>query len=1291
MQLSTRGLQRAILVTGIIVLGMFVAQGVHAYTVPPWKWVVLPSCAGNGAKIGIRVYITPFPYPNTINDNLVVEILNPGNTEQNITMHLYLPKDWAPRSVNRSLTLIHGLNRITIEGVNTPPGAEPGTEQLLILFERACSSGSSWRSAYLPITLYPKPRLRLSLISTKWGDGYAYPGLRGETLTIELRNDEPYYIAGYTITVNLPNGISLSGSNATTYTITRRDTNIRPGDIIAIRIPVDIGYNATQGNKTIILRISALIRYENTLTELNTNIRAPISVTQIPGLQYKVVQKGWLTGAAYPGEKGARLLLDLVNIDKFTITNAYIAIVLPKGITSNHKQTQIITLSDTAIGYGDHLSLSLSTDIDNDVKPGTYYAEVNALLYGTEPSGARGLREFTLLIPLRILPKASINMSLLYLNWSDGYAYPGEINTGLSMVFRSLDKATINNIVLNITLPRLGITKLLAINQGLGFGDVLDVTTHITLPKGVKPGDYEVDVVFQGIVSMDGQEYLGLARFSGVLHIRDKHTESLRIVSVRWRNLSIGNETFYASPQLLVEYWGSDRVKVMVLTISNITNAEIRGNLSNATIVYDRVLTAGDVASILLPPLRVIDSLKPVSFTVTINATLNTPSGGVYTVAYKRRVEIPVAVESSALRVASVEYVTKHLLPGARGAEISIRIANVAPEPVYVLGVSFLNKEFNISVAQTDCFTTPLPPGQACTLTLRISIPSSTAPGMHEIGLRLWYSYQRGTDTITSYQVLRAKILIESLEKYEPELELSAAWALAPGAEPIVVLPGDIAPLQITVYNKGPTSAKGLAIEIGSSKIGKVLESTYSCNSLPVGASCNIQLYIRIRNDVQPGRYVISVNLTYIFDSYTVYKVVQKKYNIRLEIGDERDAVKAFYLYWLTPPRPGTRDAQLAIYLLEDPRMVSAIKTVEILLPSGFFNPENNSRRVLAVPAESTLPVTQFKQLYELGAKLLQSRLVGNQFLGPRIFVAKIGISQGVRGVHQALVTVYWVDKLGSLRRTSYTVALPFVGGTRYIKIVSPNTAVLHGGIANISLKLINIGTAPLYNVYVLLIPTTYTAYPNETTKYIQEMLPGHEYTITYSLNYNPSSFGQQSSYTFSGIISVLYETPTGLYGYYNTSISIILKPPIELHLGSLQAEWRNGSLIVEGVISNTGTEQAKTVSVIIVAGNSSAETLIGDIDAGSESPFRISLKAPYTDKILVKLVYHDSYGASYSLARTLSVKKVISVSTPRKESGASIGRTLKYIVLLLIILAALSTIYFYKILRRSQAMEGYS
>ncbi len=1258
---------------------------INQSSVIPWKWIILPMCsnitsnATNKTYIGMRAYISPLPYPGSLNNNLYIEILNPNATQTNLTFKIQLPESWLPSSYNQSITLPHGISRVVITGVDIPENARPGKYSLLVRIERICNNGSVVNFSKINVSIQRPPGLKLSLINVAWADGYAYPGIRGEKLIITLKNDELFTLSEYTVHIALPKGLYVSGTNLSTYIINENTANIKPYSLFELHVPIDISTKKLPGKTYISLKINATAEYKGASLRLASKIKIPIYITHIPILKYKPRYLGWLVGAAYPGEKDAIIQISIINKDKFTINNLYALIMLPSGIRIYNRTNYTISLSNLAIGYGDRVNVQTRASIDDILNPGEYDALIYITAYGREPSGAHGIRKLVIKVPLIILEKRTLNLKPLYINWSDSYAYPGELHAKMTIYIQSLDEATITNLILNISIPSLNIEKIIPYSNLVTFGSIINANTEFNIPARAKPGLYNIKITVIGLSQINNQKYVGKASFTEKIPINKLNITKINIITIRWKNIVIGKNTFYATPQILVKYWGDGRVESMALTIYNVSNAKLRGNLEKQTIVYNQALEPGTYAWLDLPQLKVLNSTRPVSLTILLNATITTPSGGLYNIPIKRKIILNNAFEKDVIRVSSIDYITEHLLPGARDAEIKVRLVNTAPEPIYILGINASSHFINAKIKQSTCLSSPTPPGQVCTVALGLSIPDNLLPGSYPIRLSAWYTYSKGDDIITSYQILSINIQIEDLRKYEPKLLIKAYWAITPNREPFNVLPGDIVPLQITIYNEGPEKANGVIVNINASNIGSIVLPLQSCNLVPVGSSCTLTAYVKISDKINAGEYFVPIKLTYIFNSYTVYKIVKKKYITRINIANKINAIKLVQAYWLTPPSLGERGAELALYILKDPQLVDSIKAIKLFLPTGLFNPNTNTSYVIAVPAENLLSTTQLRKIYTI-SKLVIPSLSTYRF-SASLFIAKVGISYEASGLRQAKAEIYWVDRAGTLQVSNYTVLLPVIGEPSHIEVMAPDTARLIGGIANISIIIKNTGNMPLYNVYVSLIPTSYTAYPGRSVKYLKVMYPGIDYVLNYTLHYNPATFSSQPSYTFNALLAILYETATGIKGFYNTSVSIILRPPVELQLQSLKARWSKGSLILEGVVSNPGTEPAKIVSVEAVASGRVTTALIGDIDAGSEAPFRLIMSAPLVKQVSLRLIYHDNYGKTYYLVKTIPVESngTSTLFATGKESIKGILSTMKMVTLILAIVAASSLIYLYR------------
>ncbi|WP_317895033.1 COG1361 S-layer family protein [Pyrofollis japonicus] len=1169
------------------------------------------------------------------------------NVTGSITMRVNMPQGWYPQSFNKTLFLNRDETTFTIR-INIPQSAKPGKYLVRIVLEKRCDTKIIRSKGYVWVTIEPKPRLSLSVEKAAFTSGRAYPGISNTGIQFDIRNNSTYNIVAVEMTAKLPRGIHVADTTSPNYhdVFTR---SIPPGSMVSIKIPVSISPYLEPGIYTMFLNFNVTIESEGARVKIPWETQIPLSVHNVPVLKTIILGRGLVTPYAYPGEHSAKLLLRMLINEEFTIRDVYATIVLPRGFTINGYSVYNVTMSGLSITYGGSLTIEATLDVDSSVKPGTYEANISITAYGFEKDGSIGLRHFTTTIPITVLPSASIEVRAVSIDWIDGAAYPGEIGEAIKLVLRNYNPWPLRAVALKVDSDQLNISNtILLSNNFINYGDVLEVRIPINIPKNIKPGNYTLRFEIQALIDEEGQKTIGISRFNATLPIKDAPSHVLKILDKRWSNIVIANNTYSASPRLLLEYWGKDRIHSILVEITNLSNALIRGNSENLTIVFDEPIEAGRPVWITLPSIRVINSSEPVALGVEIITTLITPSGALYKTRTSELIVIPPVLERDIFKVTNTVYLTKYILPGARDARVSITLLNTVPETVHIVGVRTWSKSnyINVSIANS-CLDTPIPPSHTCNIVLSLYIDKNIVPGTYSVGAEVWYGYEN--DIRISVQNISIKVRIDDINNHLPNLKISAYWSLAPGSPPVKVVPGDIAPLRIIIFNAGPSTARGVRIDVDSTSIGKIVSQPSSCNAIPPGSQCVLTTYIEIYGDLRPGTYIVPIRIEYVYTDYTVYDVIKKEVKVEIPIYDPNAAIITVDPYWLSPPTPGSRGTLLAIRIIYDPSIVSSIQHLELVMPSGIFDPDTGEQLVPAKPYNEYIAILSRGQL----ADVLEKIALTQGGLGSSVFIAKLGISRDLKpGLYNATLRLYFVDKAGYIHVAKALVKLPLIGGTPYVAVSVPKSTVLRGGLANLSIRITNEGDLPIYNVYASLIPSTYTAFPRSATKYIPMIAPGETVTLNYVLNYNPASFSSASSYTFNGILAIIYETATGLKEIFNTTVSTILRTPIVLAIKELEAKWVNNTLIIEGVIANIGTESAKTVSVLVSTQNKKTVSIIGDIDSGSEAPFRIEVHTPYTKYCNLTIKYHDSYGAEYSITKTIQISKTIMPKNVKTEKG---------------------------------------
>ncbi|OWJ54145.1 hypothetical protein Pdsh_09865 [Pyrodictium delaneyi] len=1126
---------------------------------------------------------------------------------------------------------------------------------------------------------------------------FSYPGSNNVELRVMLENRGPEDVENVTLTLRLPDGWQPTGNiswNIEVLWANSSETHMVPGVYVPAWIEPGL-YNATLG-------MSYYCVVGNTTRFFNYTFSLPIRVEQPRPLRVEPLVLGWRAGVAYPGEASAPLDIVLLNQEPVTVTAVIARVELPSGMrvagTANETYTAVV--ENIAASYGDTIRLSIDINIDERLPPGFYNASA-WLRFVVSSQGATTILPGQLVIPLLVASPGKLNVDVVYMGWSGGYAYPGELSAPLRVVVQNLEDSTVTTAMLVLELPRgfaadgRRVATITLDNVAAGYGDLVEFTAAIDVSSSLEPGSYMGNMTLVFIMSSSGGTRIKYVRLPLRLDLSPRSVENVSIVSSRWSMWIVGDDAYAATAVIDVGYWGRGRLRYLVVTVEPIEGAGLRAGAEKLTLVQQVELAPGDIASVSIPGIRVYNASQDVSLNVTMTGIVVSPSGGVYNVTFSRIIRLELLREEP-LQLGYTKADTGHILPSSSNVEVYVHVVNTAPEPVTILSAEPLEAP-NIKawLSGGDCITARVEPGSSCTLVLMLNVSSTASPGSYSIPLRLWYSYRGNAGSVvTGRQVLSIPLEVEPIEAYDPSpIVARAYWAPTPGVAPVKVYPGTgAAPLQLELYNTGRYTVIGVVVRLEPLDKGlHVVEQPAVCNSLAPGSTCSLTAYVDVDPEAEPGLYRVRAVISYIFTAFNAHLNITHEETITLQVTDPAEAIGIVDLSWASAPRPGTRSAMLVIMLYPDPSQVARIHSVVLELPQGLSNPQTSGSTVIAVPQASLQMTPSATRGGQTDIASIASIIQGLESTtsGVEVYLAQVAVNVTEPGPKPIALTVYWVDRLGYLHRVEKRLQLYVPGAPSILSVHFEPYAKLRGGVAELDITIINTGDAPVYNVYTVLVPTSAAGYPHTSVRHIPVLEPGKPVKLNYTLVYNPAGFGGVESYTFTGVLTAVYEDMVGRMTSFNTSIAVIMKPTILLRITSMNAEWRNGTVLVKGVIANEGIESAEAIRVDAVADGIWSSSFLGSLDPSSETPFRIELNTvSKPDNVTVVISYSDRYGITYSFNATapvvearpeksLSEAKGVEAEPPIPEGG------LNMITVVLLMLAVIVGYIAYRRFRR--------
>ncbi|KSW11844.1 hypothetical protein CF15_03315 [Pyrodictium occultum] len=1224
----------------------------------------LPKASAAQAPIGFELIAESFTRPGggppiAGEDALLhIEWLHEGYlAADSVYAVISLPEGFSPQRLVVHLGPSHPGDILVVEKTVRIVNAAPGVYTANVTLH-AVAGSASYEFNYtlrLQVSLCP-PGLTVSARLTP----FSYPGSNNVRLRVTLDNKGPGEVSNATLSIQLPRGWWPRGNES--WSIDRLGVNESSShEVTGVYVPAWVSPGVYYAK----LYMDYYCTIDNTTRHVEYRLPLPIRVDEPEQMRVEPLLLGWAWGAAYPGEASTPIGIVLVNREPYTVTGLVAVLQLPQGmsIAGGSERVYRTALSNLAAGYGDTITLTPRVDVDGSLAPGVYNASLQ-LIFTVSWQGATTTLPAVFNFSLPVASPASLKAKILYAGWSDGYAYPGEVSAPLRVAVENLEDATVTDAVLTIQLPQ-GITwrgqqtaRITAGNLAAGYGGVVELSTALDISPRLPPGRYTANATLVLVLRRsDNSVAVKSMKIPLVLIISPKRAERVEIVSARWATWVTGDKAYSATLDLSIGYWGHGTLRYLVVEARPLRGAALRAGKPSATVVQRLDLAPGDIASISIPGVSIAGNATRVVMALNVTAVISSPGGGVYNISARRIIELSPLREQP-LRLGYVDVATAHLVPSSSNVEVDVGIANTAPEQVTILSASPGSVPgVEARLVGGDCLTAGVAPGSVCTLRLEVNVSSSARPGAYSVPLTIWYSYHGEAGTVvTGRQEVTVPLVVEPVGDYAPRLLVARAYpATAPGTAPVHVYPGDEAvPLQIEVYNPGRYQATGVLVRLKPlDQRVEVASQPQACNALAPGSSCTVTAYLRVAPGAQPGPHRLEVTISYIFTGFNAHVVVESRRNITLVVDDPNKAVYLLDAGWLYTPRPGTRTAVLLLRVYTDPSRAARISSIVVKLPPGLFNPQTGGDMVVAVPEAEALaqlpPGSAGGRSPGVNLERLLNRVSGAALAGEaEVYVAQVGVNTTRPGSAALVVDIAWVDQLGYLHHAVKQLEIALPMSPSIIEVRAPVYADLRGGVATVNVTLLNEGPSLVYNVYAVLAPVSTAGYVASSTRYLPVLEPGEPVNLTYRVVFNPASFGSSKSYTFTGLLTLVYEDAAGRLNTLNTSIAFIMRPSIILRFTQLDAEWHNGTLIIKGIIANEGVETAEAVRIEAYADGGHASILLGSLDPSSETPFRLELhlqRRPEEARITV--YYSDSYGIVYSMNETLPVREAVPSNTP--------------------------------------------
>ncbi len=1159
--------------------------------------------------------------------------------------------------------------------------------------------------------IYRRPDIEV--VEAYWNNNRAYPGSTSKTLNIVLLNNDVVDISTSTMELILPpgftprkvavSGIRLSSGSQTTVSFNgiSIDKNLKPG-LYTAKIIVN----------------GVIVDDDNSYHTFNKTLALLINISSIGEPVTELVDSGWSSGKTYTTSYNARAYLEFMVDKPVTVQSVIATIYLPPQLSTLIGKREVNVTLTGNYGYGQTFRIETPQLNVTTSSPGIIILPVTLNMLVSDQGTTTWIENnYTVLLRLE---NPVLNLTLVDAQWSAPRIFNETYGASIRLLLQSLHSDQITDTIVIIR----SLDKQLTFSNGknytvqvltgaINYGDIVSLTVNdvdVRASKNTIPLEIEV----YSIIRSGESYYKSHKTFNILLHLNA--SEEILVLS--------RVETLYQGQYAPLLPTSNNAVISITLTNTRpetITTINVKPKLPDGFSlkgVDGGCLNGVSGGSSCTLNIHVdLDNVAPGLYNIEVELTYILRSNTATSI-YKQKIEFNIPVKSLAEylpRIEPVEWYWGTQTPITvfeydRNAPLTIILYN--PSRYNANGVLAilipLNKSVRTLTNASYCGT--IASGSTCTSVFHLDL-GNTSKGLVYFNLEVKYLfkvYGAHFDYTLEYPIA---LRVEEYSGGHGLKLVSYGWANNWPVYPHT----ENATFQVTLSNRWPYQVSGVSLRL---LLPKGFQEVYGRNTTyiagPIQSLATLTASFTISiGDVKPGTYTAKLIADYILETGGPRRKIHEEYNVTILVNNLRDAITLLDPSWVSgSPEPGSYGVLLAVKIRDNSIPTMNGPVLEVQLPEGIYCSINNETTITLAPgATENIPASMLQQgaaqpsLQEVISALTGIQQAGGQSVVQSFgegniltFTLPLNILVEDTGIYYANATLNFIDHWGNVRRINFTLPIRIFGSSKIVEVETPSSIRVVNGTSNLTIKLVNNGESPIYNVYVYFIPKSPLALPAQGVKYIEKLPPNRPVNITFELRYNPTGVSYGTTGTmiqYSSLpimLTILYRDVTGHQYMINTSTTVLLEPFIDLEFASdVKAEQRGLSLVVSGTLVNYGLSSARSVEVRVIAGNRIASSFIGDIDPASESAFRVELQLQHqVDNVELEALYRDEYNILHIVSKNLTVTTIEINATTTTPTGTGIVTPthIAVVVIVAIFLAIVAFVIYRYFKKHSREIE---